>query len=479
MNGLVIRRIAVLSIIALAIWAESCTRPKPKLQPDLALIFRPARERTGKTPIIIIPGMLGSRLVNKRTGKNVWPRAHPNEDDLKLPISPDLKKNRDDVVATEVVEKARLGFLIPEIKVYEDFIDTLANHAGYKRGNIDDPSLGGYQDTFYLFSYDWRRDNAETAQLLSEKIDRLKQKLQRPNLRFNLIAHSMGGLVARYYMMYGGRDALGHEDAKVNWGGTGNINKLILIGVPNEGTMEALRALVEGFPVADGNFILPLFGKIEADTIFSMPAAFQLLPHHGSQEFYDGKLQPVPANLYEFETWRRFQWSIYDPSYRQTLTKRMKKSFPLNWQRRLDEFIAERETYLKVVLTRARRFAEELDRKADLATLLRVFLFAGDCEQTLSSVLIVEEGERIRTFFHPRKMKLKQGNLTSSMVEEKMFEPGDGRITRRSALAVSLDEILNGSSKSNLSISIFGCEIHGDLPNNLTFQDNLLSLLLK
>ncbi|OLE50796.1 MAG: hypothetical protein AUG51_26280 [Acidobacteria bacterium 13_1_20CM_3_53_8] len=423
--------------------------------------------------------MLGSRLVNKRTGQVVWPRAHPNEEELQLPVSPDLNRNRDDVVATDVVETANLGFPIPEIKVYEDLTNTLTNYAGYKRGNLDSPAPDGYQDTFYLFPYDWRRDNIETVQLLSEKIARLKQKLQRPNLKFNLLAHSMGGLVARYYLMYGEADVLDQEDARVTWAGAANINKLILVGSPNEGTMEALRALVEGFPVAESG-LLPLFGRVEPSTAFTMPAAFQLLPHRGSQELYDGRLQPISANLYEVETWRRYRWSIFDPSYRQALTKRMKKKFGLDWQQHFDNSLVEREAYLKVVLTRSRRFSEALDRKADLATILKVFIFAGDCERTLRAALIIEEGGQIRTFFSPRKLRFKGNSLMPSQAEARMFEPGDGRITRRSALAISHDEALADTvDRSNPTISIFGCEIHGDLPNNLTFQDNLLSIFLK
>src|SRR2546421_1501035 len=475
MNGLKSRRIATAAVIALSIWAGGCVRSKPKPQPDLARIFRPATRQTGKTPIIIIPGMLGSRLVNKRTGEKVWPRAHPKDEDLRLPTSPDLKQNRDDVVATEVVETAKLGFPIPEIKVYEDLITTLANDAGYKRGNIDDPPPDGYQDTFYLFPYDWRRDNVETAQLLSEKIARLKEKLRRPDLRFNLVTHSMGGLIARYYLMYGGTDVLEQAEAKVTWEGAANIGKLILIGSPNEGTMQAVQALVEGFPVAKGGLFF--FGKIEADTSFTMPAAFQLMPHRGSQEFYDGSLQPVTLNLYEIETWRRYHWSIFDPSYRRAATKKMQKMFGPDWQQHFDALLAEREAYLKVVLNRARLFSEALDKKADLATVLKVFIFAGDCEPTLRAALIIENGDQVRTIFRPHQMKSKGSGLAQSQVEAKLFEPGDGRITRHSALAISHDESI--SDKANLSFTIFGCEIHGDLPNNPTFQDNLLSIFLK
>src|SRR5215212_9685857 len=103
------RRITTTTVvIALAVCAGGCAlRSKPKPRPDLAQIFRPAREMTGKAPIIVIPGMLGSRLVNKRTGEKVWPRAHPKEDDLSLPTSTDLKKNIDDAVAIDVMETAK------------------------------------------------------------------------------------------------------------------------------------------------------------------------------------------------------------------------------------------------------------------------------------------------------------------------------------------------------------------------------------
>lgn len=61
-----------------------------------------------------------------------------------------------------------------------------------------------------------------------------------------------------------------------------------------------------------------------------------------------------------------------------------------------------------------------------------------------------------------------------------MLEPGDGRITRRSALAIGFGESVNARfDRSDLLFTIFGCQIHSDLPNDATFQDNLLSIFLK
>ena len=39
--------------------------------PDLERIFATARARSGKRPVIVIPGILGSRLVNRKTGEEV------------------------------------------------------------------------------------------------------------------------------------------------------------------------------------------------------------------------------------------------------------------------------------------------------------------------------------------------------------------------------------------------------------------------
>src|SRR6185369_3382598 len=159
---------------------------KPRKQPNLPKIFGPAREYVGKTPIILIPGVLGSQLVNSKTGQLAWPTAdRRKDDDVDLPISTDLEANRDDLVATGIVDATKLSLLLPEVKVYVDLLSTLEHTAGYKQGSIDAPVSGGASDTFYVFHYDWRRDNVENARVLARKVERLKQALGRPDLKFN------------------------------------------------------------------------------------------------------------------------------------------------------------------------------------------------------------------------------------------------------------------------------------------------------
>src|SRR5262245_59853720 len=81
-------------------------------RPNLPAIF-PApvvAKQTGKPPIIIIPGITGSELVNRTTGEKLWPDIFPKDKGaLALPIaSTTLSENRDEVVASKVIESTQL-----------------------------------------------------------------------------------------------------------------------------------------------------------------------------------------------------------------------------------------------------------------------------------------------------------------------------------------------------------------------------------
>src|ERR1051325_2246518 len=83
--------------------------------PNLARIFESARERRGKRPLIVIPGMLGSQIVNRRTGEVVWPSVFRSDvDGLSLPTTPDLPANGDALGAAKIVDVAKLAKVAPE-----------------------------------------------------------------------------------------------------------------------------------------------------------------------------------------------------------------------------------------------------------------------------------------------------------------------------------------------------------------------------
>src|SRR5688500_12968801 len=162
--------------------------------------------RKGKAPIIIIPGLTGSELINSKTGEVAWFKVRrAKDDDIRLPISPNLARNRDNLVPRDIIRSVQFIRFLPETEIYERLIDALEKRGGYKEGKLDAPPKDGFEDTFYVFPYDWRRDNVENARLLGRKIEALKTALGRPDLKFNIIAHCMGGLVARFFALYGAR----------------------------------------------------------------------------------------------------------------------------------------------------------------------------------------------------------------------------------------------------------------------------------
>src|SRR5215210_4199768 len=210
-------------VVALATAGAGCGARRT---PDLARIFAGVRERKGKRPVIVIPGVLGSRIVNRQTGEIVWPSAFRSDvDGLSLPTTPDLAANRDELVAARIVEAAKLAKIAPEVYVYHHLLRALEDYGGYREGEWDNPPEGGDSDTFYVFAYDWRRDNVESARLLARRVEALKLRLGRPDLRFNVVAHSMGGLVARYAAMYGDSDLPAEgEIVRPDWAGASFVN---------------------------------------------------------------------------------------------------------------------------------------------------------------------------------------------------------------------------------------------------------------
>src|SRR5215204_2052369 len=359
--------------------------------PDLGRIFAGVRGRKGKRPVIVIPGILGSRIVNRRTGEVVWPSAFRSDvDGLSLPTTPDLANNRDELVAARIVEAARLAKIAPEVYVYHHLLRALEDYGGYREGDWANPPEGGDADTFYVFAYDWRRDNVESARLLVRQVEALKLKLGRPDLRFNIVAHSMGGLVARYAAMYGDRDLPeAGEPPRPDWAGSSFVSKIFMFGTPNGGSMEALSVLLEGYSVTEGlRRRVPLLNKLSREDVMTAPSIYQLLPHAAQAHFLDRDLRPLSVDLYDPGTWRRFGWSAAnDPKFRAAYERGVARGLEAPTGHGT---LADLDAYLDAVLARARLFHEALDaRSADAP--VGLFAFGGDCEETLSAPVIVPD----------------------------------------------------------------------------------------
>jgi len=420
--------------------------------------------------VIVIPGILGSELINPKTGEKVWPSAFRTSQEG-LPISPDLAANRDDLVPGNIVETVKLARVLPEVYVYRDLLVALRRYAGYRDGDWNNPSVDGYQDTFYVFPYDWRQDNVNNARELIRRISQLKAKLQRPDLKFNIVAHSMGGLIARYAAMYGDADLpAGDGPIQPTWLGAAHISKIVMIGTPNEGSADAFSTLVEGYSITEGlRRRVPLLNKLTAEDVVRTPSVFQLMPHRKAVKFLDENLQPLAVDLYDPEVWKRYGWSaIYSsPEFR----RRYVESVGTDGRNGRSE--DELDAYLTATLRRARRFHEALDAISDSSSPVVLLAIGGDCEETLSSpVVLRDEKNRWLTLTRPREYRTSSGVKTSKQkLIDAMYAPGDGRVTRESLLGENLFKALS-------RYAVFGCDLHGELPRNKSLQDNALTAIV-
>jgi pimeloyl-ACP methyl ester carboxylesterase len=475
-------------LILLVVGVASVNCRSAALQPSLPQVNSHPPPRDGKPPIIFIPGILGSRLVNRRTGESIWPDK--KGDDLALPISsPVLAENRDDLVATEVLEATRVNPFLPKVDVYGPLLENLEFYGGYRHGNIAAPPPWGYADTVYTFAYDWRRDIVESAQALGCAIEELKLRLGRPDLRFDIVAHSMGGLVARYYAMYGERDVLYDPFHCPDWAGARNLGRIIMIGAPNAGSMYALSVLLRGYSASDttrrsSGFLFKIKRELDPTRVgphdaFTAPSLYQLLPAREQARFFDGKLNPTPVELYEVETWRAHKWSAaFDPKIRQRELRRLSKELgPIVGKTESLRRHDERERFLPVTLRRAAAFQNALAAPSPPPASLRFVFIGGDCIGTLDGAVILK-GIAQRTIFKPSHFPGETRRRRK--VADLIFSPGDGLVTRRSLLGYSLNAqpAIPVAMRSTHVETAFFCRSHNGLVMDTAARNNLLTALL-
>ncbi|MFA6340970.1 MAG: hypothetical protein WCX27_01875 [Candidatus Paceibacterota bacterium] len=226
-----------------------------------------------RNPVIIIPGVMGSYLDKMVNGDSteVWPNvfkalllgSDSYLDDLKLTADGKIDPLRPDILPTDVIRKIEAS--LAGVSLFKkDYLD----------GLITELERNGYQEDkdFFVFPYDWRLDIRNVVDgsadmplfqiTLKSKIDQILA--QTGSDKVDIIAHSMGGLVAKYY---------------IKQYGEGRVDKFIDIATPHLGSPKAFNVLANG---DDFNIsILSILGlnkeKIK-EISQNMPSAYQLLP---------------------------------------------------------------------------------------------------------------------------------------------------------------------------------------------------------
>jgi len=207
---------------------------------------------TDNSPIIVVPGIMGSRLLENGDRKltdhkdyldpfdnksvtvhnqQVWPPLTTNSAGNEVSGNVELARAigyHYDISWSSLMERKDL--LVPELSPNEyGALDTYKTIVNGLKANFPNR-------TVLFFSYDWRQSNADSADKLNAAINKVLKDYKAKKV--NIVAHSMGGLVtSKYYAAYGGD----------------KLNNVITCGTPYEGAPKLIDAVlnhaVDGQPL--------------------------------------------------------------------------------------------------------------------------------------------------------------------------------------------------------------------------------------
>lgn len=399
---------AGIGALLLATLAACTGTPKPFVDPGLVA-------RTERTTLVFVPGITGSVLRDRASGKVLWgtgkrllvPKDHGWS--LAVPIGGDGSGGGEGaagtVEATAVLEKIRLG---PITKPIYGPVFTLLEKNGYRRGDLDTPAAG---DNLFVFAYDWRLDNVDNARRLFAKLEALRRARGVARLEVDLVCQSNGSHICRYLTKYGDAPL---EDAAAGRARAPErlaVGKLVFIGTANGGSMRILREMDRG------RRYVPLAGRrLEPETLFTMPSLYQELPAFGDDLFVDRDGVALDVDLYDAASWKRYGWSIFGPASARRLAR----------DPRPDLFAtpAAREAFLGRMLARARALQAALVRDVPGFGATRYYLIQNDRIPTPRRAVLARDGDRWRTLFVGDDAL--DGNDAASRATT---APGDGHAT--------------------------------------------------
>ncbi|MGW7721533.1 alpha/beta fold hydrolase [Streptomyces chartreusis] len=167
-------------------------------------------------PVIFIPGVMGTEL--KCGNSTIWPRVLPWGPNLRrLMLRPDGK--------TSVESCVKPGNIIKKVAGQDIYGTTLQGLEALPGAKI------------YPFPYDWRMSPGDAVPALNRLVDQALAETKADKVV--IYAHSMGGLVARWYV----------DDAER----ASKVDRVLTVGTPYLGSPKSWFALAHGYSTPTGD----------------------------------------------------------------------------------------------------------------------------------------------------------------------------------------------------------------------------------
>ncbi|HYF48569.1 MAG TPA: alpha/beta hydrolase [Planctomycetota bacterium] len=203
-------------------------------------------------PILLVPGLLGSKLRCREelvwgsfTAALGWRSAR-----LQLPLAPSPLPAP--FTACGAVERMVRG-------IYARFLSRARNR-------------------IQIFAYDWRFSHTQW-------VEALRAELLRSTEPVCIVAHCTGGLLVDL--------ALSSEEAAAK------VHRVAFVGCPRGGTLKSFQCLTEGLRLA------PIGIRFDPALLFTLPALFDALPDNGK---VFGDRGP---DLWDAQAWQHEGWGVF------------------------------------------------------------------------------------------------------------------------------------------------------------------------
>lgn len=371
-----------------------------------------------RIPIVLVPG-IGREVADQLRGGTLVPFSGLTlrTDTQALASLGDPLFPAGAADADAVSRRLDRALRLATVRGLQDLLTTLVTEHGYVRGDPERVTDKDYLDnppeirddrttaaSLFVVYYDWRRDIVENACVLASRIAGIQE--QTGAERVHVIGYSLGGVVARYYLRYGGRDVIRNracplgDAGAVNRPGADVVERLITLGSPHRGSFLSFRSLLQDFSIIGLNLGV-------RDAVFTMPSAWELLPM--PMEDADGRVpllvrdgQVEAVSLYDVQTWEDNGWlrTHTDPH--------------------------EAVRIAKAMLARARAVQARLAEPNAHEDAVSRLAITGDCRPTQVLAMVGKNGPE----FLPR------GTVSGPQIGI-VTEPGDGVVSQQSALGMS------------------------------------------